>query len=125
MCNRKVVAAMTAIKKGKIYYVGTNLGASIFAGDAGGIELVRGIITESVQPTVTCSGELRPRLIEYSGRALLVVFNDSDHDLAQTISLLKGYSHAKNIRTGERVEILNGELHVSVSFKDTSVFDLG
>jgi len=69
------VAAVKKVGKGEVYYVGTNLGASIEEGSQAGIDLIRAIATRSVQRIVTAD-RVRPRLIESSKGSLLVVFND-------------------------------------------------
>jgi beta-galactosidase len=71
------VAAMNKVGKGEVYYLGTNVGASINEGDDGGIAVLRAIVTKVVRPAVTAK-KLRPRLIEgSSNRSLLVVVNDT------------------------------------------------
>src|ERR1700751_4855678 len=73
------VAATKKVGKGQVYYVGTNLGASIEHGSQAGIELVRPIVTQDIQPSVT-SEKVRPRLIESPNGSLLIVFNDQITD---------------------------------------------
>jgi hypothetical protein len=61
-----------------VYYVGTNLGASIEASSQAGIELVKVIVNQAVQNTVV-SDKVRPRLVEAPGGALLNRLQRSDH----------------------------------------------
>ena len=73
------VGAKKKFGKGQVYYIGTNLGASIAAGDDAGMELVRAIVNEVARPLVTAD-KVRPRLVEGDGRSLLMVFNDTIED---------------------------------------------
>src|ERR1019366_1098065 len=51
-CQGMTVAATNKVGKGRVYYFGTNLGASIATGSEGGIELLRAIVTKVVNPAV-------------------------------------------------------------------------
>ena len=76
-CGHWTVGSMNSVGDGKIYYIGTSLGRSIYAGDNGGIEVLRGIVSSSVKSRTTSIGKLRPRLIEVTNRgAILTVFNE-------------------------------------------------
>ena len=120
-CQGLTVAAMKKVGKGTVYYIGTNLGASITAGSFGGVELLRSIITPLVKPDVT-SGKLRPRLISGAKQSLLAVFNDSAEDQTDQIVLPSGYRRARNLHSQE--EIVAGEkgIRVTVQFQDVAVF---
>src|SRR6202035_5074403 len=59
------VAATRKVGKGQVFYVGTNLGASIEDGDRAGIDLVRAMVTQVVSPADTAD-KVRPRLVETS-----------------------------------------------------------
>jgi beta-galactosidase len=123
-CHDWVVAAAKKLGRGKVVYIGTNLGASIATGDSGGIEFLRKIVAAVVQPPVTCSGALRPRLIEGAGRALLTVFNYSDVEHKEALSIRSRYTRATDIYTGERQAITGNILPLSIPFRDVRVFDL-
>jgi hypothetical protein len=108
---------------GKVYYIGTNLGASISAGDANGIELLRAMITSVVQPAVT-SEKVRPRLIEGEKKSLLVVFNDTAEDQSAAIQLPKPYRQAMDLYGGEGSLAGGSTLHVKVPYQSVAVFRL-
>lgn len=107
-----------------MYYFGTNLGGSISTGDPGGIDLLRAVISKTIQPPVTSSGALRPRLIEGSGRGLLTVFNDTDTDQTGTVFVPAGYQRAPDVYSEEHRTIKDNKLDITVPFKDVGVFDL-
>lgn len=69
------VAVTKKVGKGEVYYFGTNLGASIHAGNSEGLLLLDAIIRPLVQAPVTAK-KLRPRLVGGEKRSLLVVIND-------------------------------------------------
>jgi len=118
------VAAMNKVGKGEVYYVGTNLGASINNGDDAGIVLLRSIISNVVQPAVQ-STKLRPRLIEGpSSRSLLVVVNDTTQDQTESITLPSRYHQATDIHSN-KIQILEaGTVRVSVPYEDAVVLML-
>ncbi len=91
------VAAMNKVGKGEVYYLGTNVGASINEGDDGGIAVLRAIVTKVVRPAVTAK-KLRPRLIEgSSNRSLLVVVNDTAQDVTEAVILPSHFRQAGTI----------------------------
>ena len=114
------VAARKQVEKGEIYYIGTNLGASIAAGENGGIELLRAIIGKKVQPEVTAD-KLRPRLIEGSSQSLLTVFNDTLQDQTSRVQLPSRYRKATALHRQVEVPIAQGSLSVTVPFEDVVV----
>jgi hypothetical protein len=123
-CYEWTVAATKAVGRGRVFYFGTNLGASIAAGDLAGIDVLRAIIPGVVQPPVSSSGKLRPRLIQGSQRGLLTVFNETDQALTATISLPTGYRRATDIYSGKQYGITGNKIDLSVPFRDVGVFDL-
>jgi beta-galactosidase GanA len=123
-CRQWTVGAMKKVGEGSVYYLGTNFGASVAAGELSGIDVLHAIITSVVQPQVFCSGKLRPRLIQASQRALLTVFNETDQTQTATINLPAGYGHATDIYNGKQYGIARNTLELSVPFRDVSVFDL-
>jgi beta-galactosidase len=123
-CHQWTVASMKQVGKGKVYYFGTNFGASIFAGDPGGIELLRATVSNVVRPLVTSSGAIRPRLIRSSARGLLTVFNDTDAHQKATITVPAEYKRATDVYSGERITINKNEFVIRIPFKDVAVFDL-
>ena len=115
---------MKPVGAGKIYYFGTNLGASIAAGDAGGIEIIRTIVADTLHPRVSCAGKLRPRLMEGGGRSLLAVFNMTDQPQTGSIRLPAGYHHARDIYSGKEFAVSANSLELTVPFREVGVFDL-
>jgi len=122
-CHGLTVAARKKVGEGTVYYIGTNLGASITAGNAGGVELLRAIITPAVKPDVT-SDRLRPRLIPGSKRSLLAVFNDSAEDQTEHIALPARFHRVKNLHTQKDVPVADNGIRVTVPYQDVAVFML-
>lgn len=123
-CQGEPVAAMKKLGSGRVYYIGTNLGASINAGDDRGIELLRAMIWPVVRPAVT-GGRLRPRLIRPGdGPALLAVFNDTTGAQTSRIVLPRQYTRATDIhaQTGEPVNA--GAIDLTVPHQDVRVLRL-
>ena len=114
------VGAKKKVGKGEVYYLGTNLGASISAGNDAGIDLLRAIITPVTPPPVT-STKLRPRLIEGSKRSLLAVFNDTPQDQTENLVLPTRYHRATDIHSQKIQTWENGALQVSVPYEDVLV----
>jgi hypothetical protein len=105
---------------GEVYYLGTNLGASIAAGNAAGIDLLRAIITPAAPPSVS-SDKLRPRLIEGSSRSLLAIFNDTSQDQTENLVMPSRYHRATDIHSEKPLTWENGALPVSVPYEDVVV----
>jgi beta-galactosidase len=116
-------AATKKLGKGQVYYVGTNLGASIEEGSKEGIELVRAIVTRSVPAAVTAE-KVRPRLIETPAGALLIVFNDGIVDQADRVRVPAHYRSATEIYENQTAAIRDGVVEVRVPFEGVSVFRL-
>ncbi len=114
------VVSRKKVGKGEVYYFGTNLGASIAAGENGGIELLRAIISHKVQPDVTAD-KLRPRLIEGSGKSLLAVFNDTPQDQTSQVRLPSRYRKATDLHRQADLPVAQGCLSVTVPFEDVVV----
>jgi beta-galactosidase GanA len=114
------VAARKQVEKGEVYYIGTNLGASIAAGEKAGIELLRAIVGNKVRPDVTAE-KLRPRLIEGSSRSLLAVFNDTPQDQTSEIRLPARYRKATDLHRHADVPLTAGSLTLTVPFEDVVV----
>jgi len=114
------VAATKRVGKGQVYYFGTNLGASIAAGNDSGIELLRAIVTSVVEPPVSCD-RLRPRLVPGEKRSLLAVFNDSTEDRTGFIRLPSGITRAKNLHTEASIPVQQNAIRVSVPYQDVVV----
>jgi len=119
-CNGLNVASRKRVGKGWVYYFGTNLGASIMAGSDEGIELLRAIVTERVQPQVV-GGVLRPRLIVGKQRSLLAVFNDHPTDQTATLKLPSRYSTATDLFNGTNKPVVAGKVELSVMAQDAAV----
>jgi hypothetical protein len=117
------VGARKRLGKGQVYYIGTNLGASIAAGDEAGIELVRSIVTDVAKPPVTAD-KVRPRLVEGHGRSLLIVFNDTTEDQTARIKLPPHYRRAYDIHQSREVAVLQNAVQLTVPFESVSVLQL-
>ena len=115
-----IVAAMKELGRGKVYYFGTNLGASIAAGSQHGIELLRAIVTPVAPPQVTCE-KLRPRLVQGHERALLVIFNDTASDQTDMITLPSGYNQCRDIYSGKEFPRVNEKIQITVPYEDAVV----
>ncbi len=118
------VAARKSLGKGQVYYLGTNLGASIAAGDDGGIDLLRAIVNPVVRPEVTAKN-LRPRLIRGSRRSLLVVFNDTPQDQSSVVALPAGYRRALDVHRQVEIPVREEGIEVTVPYEDALVVELG
>ena len=118
------VAATKKVGKGLVYYVGTNLGASIEAGSQAGIDLVKAIVNQAARSTVV-SEKVRPRLIEAESGTLLIVFNDQITDQAAGIRVpSRRYKIATNIYDNQVQTIQNGTVEVQVPFEGVTVLRL-
>jgi beta-galactosidase GanA len=117
------VAASNKVGKGQIYYIGTNLGASIEEGSQRGIELVRAIVTQAVQRAVT-SERVRPRLIEAPAGSLLIVFNDQTTDQTVKVQVPSRYKMATDIYNNQSQTIQGGMVEMQVPFEGVSVHRL-
>jgi beta-galactosidase GanA len=117
------VAAFKTVGKGQVYYFGTNLGASIEEGSQEGIDLVRAIVSQAVQRTIS-SDKVRPRLVESSSGSLLIVFNDQIADQTAKIQVPSRYKTATDIYDNGSQTIHNGEVEVRIPFEGVSVLRL-
>ena len=117
------VAAAKKVGKGQVYYIGTNLGASIEEGSQAGIELVRSIVTKAVE-RVVASENVRPRLIESPAGSLLIVFNDQVTDQSLKMNVPAHYKTALDIYDEKPLTIQDGVLDIHVPFQGVSVFRL-
>jgi beta-galactosidase GanA len=117
------VAAMKKLGKGQVYYFGTNLGASIEAGDDGGIELVRATLKGILQPVVTAD-KVRPRLIEGKTRSLLVVCNTGAEDESATIRLPARFRRATDLYSNDAQTVQDNSIRIVVPYEGVSVLRL-
>ena len=117
------VAATKKVGKGQVYYIGTNLGASIEEGSQAGIELVRSIVTKAVERVVT-SEKVRPRLIESPAGGLLMVFNDQTTDQTVKVQVPSRYKMATGIYDNQPHTIQAGSVEIKVPFQGVTVFRL-
>lgn len=117
------VAAMKRLGNGQMYYIGTNLGASIMAGNDGGIDLIKAIVTSIVPPTVSARN-VRPRLIRSPQGSLLVVFNDTPEDQIASIRLPFQYRRATDLYTEQERQIEQNVIPVAVPYQDVIVLRL-
>jgi len=117
------VAAMKKVGRGQIFYFGTNLGASIEAGDQGGMDIVRAIVTHAVQPLVTAD-KVRPRLLEAPNGSLLMVFNDGIEDQTASIKLPSRYIHATDLYSNETHTVQGEAIEIKVPFEGVTVLRL-
>jgi beta-galactosidase len=114
------VAIRKKLGRGQVYYIGTNLGASIEAGDQGGIDLIRAILAGVVRPAATAE-KVRPRLIEGTGRSLLVVVNEGAEDQLSKIKLPSRYLRATDLYSNEQQSVQENSISVTVPFEGVSV----
>jgi beta-galactosidase GanA len=117
------VAAVKQLGKGKVYYFGTNLGASIEEGSQEGLDLVRAIVSQAVQRDVS-SDKVRPRLIESPNGTLLIIFNDQITGQTAKIQVPSRYKMAVNIYDNRSQTIRDGTVEVQVPFEGVSVLRL-
>ncbi len=121
-CGGESVAAMKDLGSGRVYYIGTNLGASIAAGDDRGIELLRAIIWPLARPQVT-GGRLRTRLVRTgSGPALLIALNDTVEAQTSRVMLPAPYTRATDIHAQKAEPVNAGAMDLSVPHQDVRVF---
>jgi hypothetical protein len=115
------VATKKKLGQGQVYYIGTNLGASIEAGDSGGIDLLRAIVKDLVKPVVTAD-KVRPRLIEGSaGQSLLVVFNEGPEDRPSEIHLPARYRRATDLYSNDKHIVQGSSISITVPYEGASV----
>jgi isocitrate dehydrogenase len=117
------VGAKKKLGKGQVYYIGTNLGASIASGNDAGIELVRSIVVEAARPVVTAD-KVRPRLVEGKKHSLLIVFNDTSEDQSASIKLPSRYHRAYDIHQSREVAMAQNAVHLTVPYEGVSVLQL-
>jgi beta-galactosidase GanA len=117
------VAAVKKVGRGQMYYIGTNLGASIEEGSQAGIELVRAIVTQVVQRAVT-SEKVRPRLIESPNGSLLIIFNDQITDQTAKVRVPSHYKMATNLYDSQSQTVHSGAVEIQVPFEGVSVLRL-
>jgi beta-galactosidase GanA len=123
-CHEWTVAATKKVGNGRAYYFGTNMGGTLSSGDSSAMELLGSIISTEVVPMVSCSGVLRPRLINGAGRGLLGVFNRSDAHQTATIVLAISFKYATDVYSGKRWKIENDRFPVGVAPGDVAVFEM-
>jgi hypothetical protein len=114
---------MKKVGKGLVYYIGTNLGASIEGGSQPGMELVRAIVTQAVQQVVA-SDKVRPRLIESPNGSLLIVFNDNITDQTAEIRVPERYKQAVDVYSQRSQTIQDNKVQVIAPFEGVSVVRL-
>jgi beta-galactosidase len=117
------VAAMKKVGRGQVFYFGTNLGASIEAGDQGGMDIVRAIVTHVSRPPVTAD-KVRPRLLEGPNAGLLMVFNDGIDDQTARVKLPPRYTRASDLYSNETHTVQGQAIEVSVPFEGVTVLRL-
>jgi len=117
------VGATKKLGKGQVYYIGTNLGASIASGNDAGIELVGAIVAGAVKPVVTAD-QVRPRLVEGKNRSLLIVFNDTSEDQTASIKLPQRYRQAYDLHLSREVEVEQNAVRLTVPYEGVSVLQL-
>jgi len=122
-CQEFTVGAKKKLGKGQVYYLGTNLGASIAAGNDAGMEFVRAIVAEVAKPPVTAD-KVRPRLVAGRGRSLLIVFNDTTEDQTASIELPQQYRRATDVHQSRDVAVEQNVVRLTVPFEGVSVLRL-
>ena len=119
-CQEFTVGARKRLGKGEVFYVGTNLGASIEGGDGNGIEMLRAIVNQMVQPEVSAK-KLRPRLIRGPNRSLMAVLNDTAADQTEEIALPAGYRRATDIHSDRDLALQDQAVRITVPYEDVVV----
>jgi len=114
------VAATKKVGAGQVWYFGTNLGASIAAGNDTGIRLLKAIVTRVIKPPVTAH-RLRPRLVPGSQRSLLAVFNDQTQDHTGIIKLPVNLTRATDLHSRMAVPVEQGSVRLTVPYQDVVV----
>ena len=122
-CDGMPVAVRKKVGKGQVIYIGTNLGASIAAGDEGAMELLRAIVSGVVKAEVTAT-TLRPRLMRGARQTLLTVFNDTPQDQRAAIKLPQGFRRATDIHSGKEQHLREAVLELTVPYQDVVVLQL-
>lgn len=122
--NEEVVAVRKQVGKGHMYYVGTNVGASINQGDPFARALVIRIVRDATKPQVQ-GNVLRPRLIATEHGALLVIVNDGRQERVDGVTLAdERWTKAYDLYADESVPVERGVLTVAVPAEDVRVFRL-
>ncbi len=118
------VAARKKVGAGQVYYIGTNLGASIAAGNQAGVKLLQAMIAQVAKPIIR-GNTLRPRIIEKDGEkdghALLVVINDTEQDQVENLRLPGRYRRATDIYRQQEIHVTNRALELTVGYQDVAV----
>ena len=122
-CDGMPVAVRKKVGKGQVFYIGTNLGASIAAGDAGAMKFVRAVVSSVVKPEVTAAS-VRPRLMQGAGETLLTVFNDTPQDQNARIELPGDFRRATDLHSGKEQRIEGRVLELWVAYQDVTVLKL-
>ncbi len=122
-CEGMPVAAVAEVGRGRVYYIGTNLGAAIAAGDAGAFALAQTIIRRAAPPAVSGTN-LRPRLIEGERGALLLAFNDTVQNHQETLKIPGRYRHARDLHSEAEIPVRNGSIEVAVPYESVTVLRL-
>jgi beta-galactosidase GanA len=115
------VAAAKQVGKGKVYYVGTSLGATLEAGDEGSQRLIAAILAEAQVCPRAKADAVRPRLIEGTAQSLLVIFNDTPEDQSATINIPSKYRDATDLYSKQHVQLENGILSIVVPYESVAV----
>lgn len=114
------VAAMKRLDRGRVYFIGTNFGATIEAGHEGALELMRAILAEAVRAPISAA-KVRPRLIEGQRRSLLVVCNEGTEDQRATFEVPSRYQHATDLYDGQNHTFEGYVISVTTPFQGVSV----
>jgi hypothetical protein len=122
-CGGHVTGAMAEVEDGRVFYLGTNIGQSIYYGDLDAIKLICAIIDPMLSPRIR-GDRLRTRLIECDGEALLVVVNESREQIGESIRVPQQYVHVQNAYSGDELSIRNGMIDLSLGAVDTAVLYL-
>lgn len=117
------VAAVNRYGRGKTFYFGTNLGASIYLGDSIAKEIIKKIVTERIKPKIR-GDKLRPRLIEGKDGSLLIVVNDTLEEATENIDVPNQFKKAMNIFNNESIPIVDNKVKITVGAEDVSVLHL-
>ena len=114
------VATRKRLGRGQVYYIGTNLGGAVNAGDLQGIHLIRALLAGIVVPQVTAD-TVRPRLIEGASQGLLVVFNEGSTDETVSIKVPPRYRSATDLYSNVKQNIEAQFVLMTVPFEGVTV----
>lgn len=122
-CEGLAVAVVARWGKGSVYYFGTNLGACIHDGQVGALEAVKAILAEHAPPVVS-GQELRPRLIQGTQDALVVIINEAAEPISECVRLPQQYRQATDLYSGASLPMRDSIIEAAVEGQSVQVLHL-